>query len=91
MRGKPINKLDRKKLDYCHEIFDDEGHDAASTSYNILDEGNINMLAIAISSSVVLLVLLIIIVAMICNRHGAQYYTRENEKLGNIFNSIFFD
>lgn len=88
MRGKPISKLEREKLEYCHDYLDEETHDAASTSYNILDESSVNLFAIAVASSVVLLVLLIVIIATICNRHGAQYYTRENEKLGKLNNKL---
>ncbi|CAO1319069.1 unnamed protein product [Diamesa serratosioi] len=80
LRGKPINRLVKDNLEFCYEKFIDEGHDAASTSHNYLDESGINILAFFGAAILVLLILIIIVTASLCTRQRAQYYTRENGK-----------
>jgi len=41
LRGASINNFDSSKtVENCIEIVEDEGHDAASTSLNFLDQGD---------------------------------------------------
>lgn len=87
LRGKPINRLIRDKVEFCFENFIDEGKDAASTSYNILDESRINILAF-MGLAIFVLVLLIFIVTMtLCMRQRSNYNGREEVKKGRLMNS----
>lgn len=46
LRGYGITDLDSTKIDQCIELIIDEDHDAASTSHNFLDQGNMEILII---------------------------------------------
>lgn len=83
LRYRPINRLVKENLIECYETFIDEGLDAASTSYKVLEQTEINFLAFMGATIFVLLVLIIIVSISICNRQRAHYYTREDGKGGN--------
>lgn len=84
LRRKPINRLIKENLAECYEKFmlDEGSLDAASTSYKILHDDQLNVIAIMGASIFVLLVLIIIISISICTRQRAHYYTREDGKGG---------
>lgn len=84
LRGKPINRLVKDKVEFCYENFIDEGKDAASTSYNILDESRISILAFMALSIFVLVLLIIIVTITLCMRQRTNYNatTREDGKEG---------
>ena len=83
LRQNPINLLIKEKLVACFEnLILDEGYDAASTSYKILHESQLNLIAFMGASIFVLLLLIIIISISICTRQRAHYYTREDGKGG---------
>lgn len=74
----------------CHDNFIDEGFDAASTSYNILDHSNINVVAFAGAFLVVAVIFFVVIMALVCSRQRAQYYTREDQKGEEAQNNYFY-
>lgn len=82
LRGKAINRLVRDKVEFCYENFVDEGHDAASTSYNILDESRISILAFMGVAIFVLVLLIIIVTITLCIRRRSDYNVRDDEKEG---------
>jgi hypothetical protein len=82
LRGKPINRLVKDKVEFCYENFIDEGKDAASTSYNILDENRINILAFMGLAIFILLLLIIIVTITLCMRQRGNYNAREEGKEG---------
>jgi hypothetical protein len=83
LRRRPINRLIKDNLVECYEHFQlDEGLDAASTSYKILHDSQLNIIAFTSASIFVLLLLIIIISISICTRQRAHYYTREDGKGG---------
>lgn len=83
LRGKPINRLIKDKVEFCFENFIDEGKDAASTSYNILDESRISILAFMALSIFVLVLLIFIVTITLCMRQRTNYNTtREENKEG---------
>jgi hypothetical protein len=90
LRGKPINRLVKDKVEFCYENFIDEGKDAASTSYNILDESRISILAFMGLAIFILVLLIIIVTITLCMRQRNNYNSREEEKEGKkIFPSSF--
>lgn len=82
LRGKPINRLVKDKVEFCYENFIDEGKDAASTSYNILDESRISILAFMGLAIFVLILLIVIVTITLCMRQRGNYNAREGEKQG---------
>lgn len=82
LRGRPINRLVKDKVEFCYETFIDEGKDAASTSYNILDESRISILAFMGLAIFILVLLIIIVTITLCMRQRNNYNTREEEKEG---------
>jgi hypothetical protein len=82
LRGKPINRLARDKLEFCYETFVDEGHDAASTSghYSILDEGRISIIACMALAIFVLVFLIIIVTITLCIRQRSSYNATRAEQ-----------
>lgn len=82
LRGKPINRLVKDKIEFCYENFIDEGKDAASTSYNILDESRISILAFMGLSIFILVLLIIIVTISLCVRQRANYNARDETKEG---------
>lgn len=84
LRGKPINRLIRDKVEFCFENFIDEGKDAASTSYNILDESRINILAFMGLAIFVLILLIFIVTMTLCMRQHNSYNGREDVKKGRL-------
>ncbi|XP_070496692.1 chondroadherin-like isoform X2 [Chironomus tepperi] len=81
LRHKQINRLIKENLVACYEnLILDGGNDAASTSYKILHESQLNLIAFMGASIFVLLLLIIIISISICTRQRAHYYTREDGK-----------
>lgn len=82
LRGKPINRLVKDKVEFCYETFIDEGKDAASTSYNILDESRISILAFMGLAIFILVLLIIIVTITLCMRQRNNYNAREEAKEG---------
>lgn len=82
LRGKPINRLMKDKVEFCFENFVDEGKDAASTSYNILDESRISILAFMGLAIFVLVLLIFIVTISLCMRQRGNYNAREEGKEG---------
>lgn len=82
LRGKPISRLSKDKVEYCYETFIDEGKDAASTSNNILDESRISILAFMGLAIFVLVFLIIIVTITLCLRQRGNYNAREDGKEG---------
>jgi len=84
LRGKAINRLVKDKVEFCYETFVDEGHDAASTSYNILDENRIGILAFMGLAIFILLALIIIVTITLCIKQRSNYNnnTRDDGKDG---------
>lgn len=83
LRGKPINRLIKDKIEFCYENFIDEGKDAASTSYNILDESRIGILAFMGLAIFVLVLLIMIVITTLCIRQRSNYTAREDVKDGS--------
>ncbi|CRK92177.1 CLUMA_CG005705, isoform A [Clunio marinus] len=79
-RGKPINRLVGMKVELCFDNFIDEGKDAASTSYNILDESRINILAFMGLAIFILVLLIIIVTITLCIKQRNNYNMREETK-----------
>lgn len=88
LRGRPINRLVKDKIEFCYENFIDEGKDAASTSYNILDESRISILAFMGLAIFTLVLLIMIVTITLCMRQRNNYNPREEVKEGTKFNSI---
>lgn len=85
LRGRPINRLVKDKIEFCYENFIDEGKDAASTrlSYNILDESRFSVLAFIVGISIIFVLLfLVLIVTITLWRQRSNYNTREDVKEG---------
>lgn len=82
LRGKPINRLVKDKVEFCYENFIDEGKDAASTSYNILDESRISILAFMGLAIFILVFLIIVVTITLCLRQRGNYNSREETKEG---------
>lgn len=83
LRDRPVNRLVKENLADCFDsLMLDEGYDMASTSYKILHESQLNLIAFMGASIFVLLLLIIIISISICTRQRAHYYTREDGKGG---------
>lgn len=82
LRGKPINRLVKDKVEFCYETFIDEGKDAASTSYNILDESRTSILAFMGLAIVTLVLLIIIVTITLCLRQRTNYNARDEAKEG---------
>lgn len=87
LRGKPINRLIRDKIEFCYENFIDEGKDAASTSYNILDESRVSILAFMGLAILVLVLLIVVVTITLCIRQRSSYSSREDVKEGESANS----
>jgi hypothetical protein len=83
LRGKPINRLIKDKVEFCFENFLDEGKDAASTSHNMLDESRINILVFMGLAIFVLVLLIMIVTITLCMRQRGNYNQREEGKEGN--------
>lgn len=82
LRGKAINSLVKDKIEFCFENFIDEGKDAASTSYNILDESEISILAFMGLAIFVLLLLIMIVTISLCIKSRNNYSVKNDEKHG---------
>lgn len=82
LRGKPINRLITDKIEFCYENFIDEGKDAASTSYNILDESRVSILAFMALAILVLVLLIVVVTITLCIRQRSSYSNREDVKEG---------
>ncbi|KAL9927373.1 leucine-rich repeat domain-containing protein reduced ocelli isoform 1-T1 [Glossina fuscipes fuscipes] len=78
LRGAEITDLDANGLDSCLEYITDEEQNAASTSHNFLERGDLNTLAILGGIILVLIVTIIISLALCFSKRRARYYTRED-------------
>lgn len=67
-------------MEFCFENFVDEGKDAASTAYNILDESRISILAFMGLAIFVLVILIFIVTLMLCIRQPNSYIARGEVK-----------
>jgi hypothetical protein len=86
LRGLSIQDLNLDRLDDCLEFIDDEGHDAASTSHNFLEQGHLNILAF-FAAIVFVLLAIIILASIVCyTRQRARYYTNEEKRAGRLLN-----
>lgn len=84
LRGKPINRLIKDKIEFCYENFIDEGKDAASTSYNILDESRVSILAFMALAILVLVLLIVVVTVALCIRQRSSYSNRDDVKEGEL-------
>jgi hypothetical protein len=90
LRGLTIKDLNSDRLDDCLEFIHDEGHDAASTSHNFLEQGHLNILAFFAATVFILLAIIILAAIMCYTRQRARYYTNEEKRAGeSLTNQLF--
>ncbi|XP_030383291.1 insulin-like growth factor-binding protein complex acid labile subunit [Scaptodrosophila lebanonensis] len=83
LRGAEINNLDIGGLHTCLDYISDEEQNAASTSYNFLEHGGLNTLAILGGIIFVLITTIILSVVVCFSKNRARYYTREDHLNGS--------
>ncbi|XP_017033922.1 insulin-like growth factor-binding protein complex acid labile subunit isoform X2 [Drosophila kikkawai] len=83
LRGAEINNLDINGLHTCLTFITDEEQNAASTSYNFLEHGGLNTLAILGGIIFVLIAVIILSLVACFSKNRARYYTRENHLNGS--------
>ncbi|ALC40167.1 rdo [Drosophila busckii] len=83
LRGAEIINLDIGGLHTCLDYISDEEQNAASTSYNFLEHGGLNTLAILGGIIFVLLATIIISLVACFTKNRARYYTREDHLNGS--------
>ncbi|XP_037710934.1 insulin-like growth factor-binding protein complex acid labile subunit [Drosophila subpulchrella] len=83
LRGAEINNLDINGLHTCLTFMDDEEQNAASTSYNFLEHGGLNTLAILGGIIFVLIAVIILSLVACFSKNRARYYTREDHLSGS--------
>ncbi|XP_034666048.1 insulin-like growth factor-binding protein complex acid labile subunit isoform X1 [Drosophila subobscura] len=86
LRGAEINNLDIGGLHTCLDYISDEEQNAASTSYNFLEHGGLNTLAILGGIIFVLIAVIILSLVACFSKNRARYYTREDH-LNGIYSS----
>ncbi|XP_017132645.1 insulin-like growth factor-binding protein complex acid labile subunit isoform X2 [Drosophila elegans] len=83
LRGAEINNLDINGLHTCLTFITDEEQNAASTSYNFLEHGGLNTLAILGGIIFVLITVIILSLVACFSKNRARYYTREDHLNGS--------
>ncbi|KAH8376119.1 hypothetical protein KR200_007772 [Drosophila serrata] len=83
LRGAEINNLDINGLHTCLTFITDEEQNAASTSYNFLEHGGLNTLAILGGIIFVLIAVIILSLVACFSKNRARYYTREDHLNGS--------
>ncbi|KAH8273713.1 hypothetical protein KR018_010266 [Drosophila ironensis] len=83
LRGAEINNLDINGLHTCLTFITDEEQNAASTSYNFLEHGGLNTLAILGGIIFVLIAVIILSLVACFSKNRARYYTREDHLSGS--------
>ncbi|EDV30897.1 uncharacterized protein Dana_GF14810 [Drosophila ananassae] len=83
LRGSEINNLDINGLHKCLTFITDEEQNAASTSYNFLEHGGLNTLAILGGIIFVLIAVIILSLVACFSKNRARYYTREDHLNGS--------
>ncbi|EDW39743.1 GL14642 [Drosophila persimilis] len=83
LRGAEINNLDIGGLHTCLDYISDEEQNAASTSYNFLEHGGLNTLAILGGIIFVLIAVIILSLVACFSKNRARYYTREDHLNGS--------
>ncbi|EDW77279.2 uncharacterized protein Dwil_GK18170 [Drosophila willistoni] len=83
LRGAEINNLDIGGLHSCLDYITDEEQNAASTSYNFLEHGGLNTLAILGGIIFVLIAVIILSLVACFSKNRARYYTREDHLSGS--------
>ncbi|KAH8282035.1 hypothetical protein KR054_004972 [Drosophila jambulina] len=83
LRGAEINSLDINGLHTCLTFITDEEQNAASTSYNFLEHGGLNTLAILGGIIFVLIAVIILSLVACFSKNRARYYTREDHLNGS--------
>ncbi|KAH8263170.1 hypothetical protein KR044_005498 [Drosophila immigrans] len=83
LRGAEIINLDIGGLHTCLDYISDEEQNAASTSYNFLEHGGLNTLAILGGIIFVLIAVIILSLVACFSKNRARYYTREDHLTGS--------
>ncbi|XP_064546794.1 insulin-like growth factor-binding protein complex acid labile subunit [Drosophila montana] len=83
LRGAEIINLDIGGLHTCLDYISDEEQNAASTSYNFLEHGGLNTLAILGGIIFVLIAVIILSLVACFSKNRARYYTREDHLNGS--------
>ncbi|KAH8419476.1 hypothetical protein KR222_008141 [Zaprionus bogoriensis] len=83
LRGSEIINLDIGGLHTCLDYTSDEEQNAASTSYNFLEHGGLNTLAILGGIIFVLIAVIILSIVVCFSKNRARYYTREDHLNGS--------
>ncbi|TDG40516.1 hypothetical protein AWZ03_013060 [Drosophila navojoa] len=83
LRGAQIINLDIGGLHTCLDYISDEEQNAASTSYNFLEHGGLNTLAILGGIIFVLIAVIILSLVACFSKNRARYYTREDHLNGS--------
>lgn len=89
MRGTAVNELAEQDIDNCVEIIENEDLDAASTSYNFLEAGNLSLFAVGIGVAAGTLLVLLIVFTLVLTRREQRRCQNNNSHhiLGQLTNT----
>uniref|UniRef100_A0A182Q1C3 LRRCT domain-containing protein n=1 Tax=Anopheles farauti TaxID=69004 RepID=A0A182Q1C3_9DIPT len=81
LREVRIDGLDQDGVEDCMGEIIDEGHDAASTSHNFLEQaGSVSILAACGLIIFIILAIIVVSTVLCLSRHRARYYTHEDKR-----------